>query len=142
MCSFEGEGGVSLCLGAGFEDLAVGSNSVQMCPTNSKGRQDNRMPWKDGPGGAAARLVKCHLQRLVQRQPRGFTGQGCHGNRPNGRGRWHRESSIPLPLPPGGHLPGPLRGVGRKRSLEAWSWQKASGQVWAWLRNPSGHCDM
>lgn len=21
------------------------------------------------------------------------------------------------------------------------SWQKASGQVWAWLRNPAGHCD-
>lgn len=134
-------GGMSLCLGAGFEDLTVGGDSDQICPTYSKGWRDNGMPWRDGRGGAAARLAKCHLQRFVQRQPRGFTGQGCHENRPNARGRWHPESSIPSSLHPGGHLPAPVRGLGRKRSLEAWSRQKASGQVWAWLRNPAGHCD-
>ena len=41
-------GGMSLCLGAGFEDLAVGGDSGQMCPTYSKGRRDNGMPGEMG----------------------------------------------------------------------------------------------
>lgn len=89
-----------MCLRAGFEDVAVGSDSAQTCLTYSKGRWDRqthaserRVKRKRGGAGPVSPPAIC------AEAPMGLHRPGLPWERsPNGKGRSYPEPpSLPLP---------------------------------------------